>query len=172
VSARDRPDMPAEYGLHTTAEGLLDWDWVEERLVAAPNYWIASTRADGAPHVAPVWGTWVDGALWFGTDPDSVKARNLARDPRAAMHLESGDECVIAHGAVASVEVATLAPALAARIDDGFAAKYVDPGTGGRFRPLSGMPPDAAVLRLVPGTVLAWLEHDFPATATRWHLDD
>ena len=45
------------------------------RLRAAMSYWIATTRPDGRPHAAPVWGVWLDDALWFGTM--GQKVRNL-----------------------------------------------------------------------------------------------
>jgi PPOX class probable F420-dependent enzyme len=49
---------------------------------------IATVRADGRPHVAPVWFG-VDGAaLVFSTTSGSVKARNLARDPRVAATVD------------------------------------------------------------------------------------
>ena len=49
---------------------------------------VATTRADGSPHVVPVWYL-VDGdALVFPCARDSVKGRNLARDPRLAMAVD------------------------------------------------------------------------------------
>jgi len=54
--------------------------------------------ADGLPHAVPVWGVWVDGALYFGTDRRSRKARNLATNQGAVVHLESGDDAVILEG--------------------------------------------------------------------------
>lgn len=51
-----RPTMK-NYGIHETEEGLLDWSWVSEQLTQSQNYWIATTRPDGRPHAAPVWGS-------------------------------------------------------------------------------------------------------------------
>ena len=49
---------------------------------------VATTRADGSPHVVPVWYL-VDGdALVFTCARDSVKGRNLARDPRLAIAVD------------------------------------------------------------------------------------
>jgi PPOX class probable F420-dependent enzyme len=49
---------------------------------------VATTRADGSPHVVPVWFV-VDGDdIVFTCAADSVKARNLVRDPRAAMSVD------------------------------------------------------------------------------------
>jgi len=46
---------------------------------------LATTRADGRPHVAPVWVA-VDGpSLVFNTGAKSAKGRSLRRDPRAAL---------------------------------------------------------------------------------------
>jgi hypothetical protein len=48
--------MTAVYGVTTSDDGPLDWSHAEERLERARNYWIATTRPDGTPHAAPVWG--------------------------------------------------------------------------------------------------------------------
>jgi hypothetical protein len=53
-----RPHMPG-YGIvpADSGDGLLEWAWAVERLNRSRNYWIATARPDGRPHVAPVWGT-------------------------------------------------------------------------------------------------------------------
>lgn len=51
-----RPIMPAGYGISAESDGRLDWAWLDSRLETARNYWVASTRPDGRPHVMPVWG--------------------------------------------------------------------------------------------------------------------
>src|SRR3712207_802185 len=92
-----RPHMPG-YGIHPAADGLLDWSQVTAQLEQARNYWVATTRPDGRPHAAPVWGVWLDGAFYFGTGRTSVKGRNLAANPALTVHLESGDDAVILEG--------------------------------------------------------------------------
>lgn len=54
----------------------------------APTAQLATVRADGRPHVAPVWFRPDGDALVFTTWHDSVKGRNLARDPRAAASVD------------------------------------------------------------------------------------
>lgn len=49
---------------------------------------LATTRADGAPHVAPVWFVLDGDDLVFTTHQDTVKAHNLSRDARAAMSVD------------------------------------------------------------------------------------
>ncbi len=151
--------MAEAYTVGTTAEGPLAWEHAEERLEGSRNYWIVTTRRDGRPHAAPVWGVWVEGSLYFGTSRSSVKGRNLAHRPEIVVHLESGDDVVILEGAVEEVRD----PASFEAIDAAYRAKYgmgVDQaGDGG------------AVWYVVrPGTAHAWLENDFLQTATRWRF--
>jgi PPOX class probable F420-dependent enzyme len=50
---------------------------------------LATVRADGRPHVAPVWYALDDGgAIVFNTGAATVKGRNLARDPRASLCVD------------------------------------------------------------------------------------
>ncbi|MGA7271544.1 MAG: PPOX class F420-dependent oxidoreductase [Acidimicrobiia bacterium] len=49
---------------------------------------LATTRADGWPHVAPVWFVLDGDDLVFTTYEDTVKAHNLTRDGRAAMSVD------------------------------------------------------------------------------------
>ncbi len=155
-----RPAMQ-DYGISDQPDGLLPWSFADLQLTAARNYWISSTRPDGRPHAAPVWGVWLEGVLYFGTGPGSVKARNLAANPALVVHLESGDEVVILEGeAQWLVEVE---PDLWQRIADNYAAKY----DGFRPDPPSSQGPFVA---LRPQTALGWLEEDFVRSATRWRF--
>jgi PPOX class probable F420-dependent enzyme len=50
---------------------------------------LATVRADGRPHVAPVWFVLDDdGCLVFNTGQDTVKGRNLIREGRAAVCVD------------------------------------------------------------------------------------
>ena len=52
---------------------------------------LATLRADGSPHVVPV-GFVLDGDEWvFMTSADSVKGRNLRRDPRVGLCVDEID---------------------------------------------------------------------------------
>jgi PPOX class probable F420-dependent enzyme len=55
----------------------------------APTGKLATVRADGRPHVAPVWfEVDDDGALLFTTGEGTVKGRNLLREGRAAICVD------------------------------------------------------------------------------------
>ncbi|HWD54228.1 MAG TPA: PPOX class F420-dependent oxidoreductase [Acidimicrobiales bacterium] len=50
---------------------------------------LATVRADGRPHVAPVWYVVdPDGTIIFNTGESTVKGRNLRRDPRASLCVD------------------------------------------------------------------------------------
>lgn len=49
---------------------------------------LATVRADGRPHVAPVWFTLDGDDVVFNTGRDSLKARNIRRDPRVAITVD------------------------------------------------------------------------------------
>ena len=103
-----RPYMPG-YGISDSDEGLLPFSWAEERLSEALRYWVVTSSPDGAPHVMPVWGVWLDRCLWFSTGGRSRKARNLRADPRCIVHTD-GEDPVIVHG---TAEIVTDPEALA-----------------------------------------------------------
>jgi hypothetical protein len=147
VRAR-RPSFAPGYRLAEGGEGLLPWSWAEERLAGSHNYWLATTGPSG-PHAAPVWGLWRDGVFAFGTDPTSRKGRNLARDPRAHVHLESGDDVVILEGTVEQLDASLLE-----EFADAYEEKYAH------------RPPGLFVLR--PARAFAWRERDFQASATQF----
>lgn len=49
---------------------------------------VATRRADGRPHAAPVWYELDGDTIVFTTGADTVKGRNLARDPRVALCVQ------------------------------------------------------------------------------------
>jgi PPOX class probable F420-dependent enzyme len=51
---------------------------------------IATVRADGSPHIAPIWFNFDDatGDLIFMTADTSLKARNIMREPRVSIAVD------------------------------------------------------------------------------------
>src|SRR3954449_6651779 len=155
-----RPLMPEGYGLGS-GPGPMSPAMVVEQLTAAKSYWVCTTRADGRPHAMPVWGLWLGapadvlgGSLAFSTDPTSLKARNLLRDPRIVIHLESGDDVVVLEGRARTLDVSA-DPELVAAFVLEYDRKYsvqVEPG------------PEFGLYALSPDVVLSWQAADFPNT--------
>ena len=153
-----RPSFAPGYGIESTSHGLLTWEWVRQRLTESRSYWLATTRADGKPHAAPVWGVWTGDTLYFGTDFNSVKGRNLKSRPDSVVHLESGDEAVILEGRAEPVTDATLLQHVSGLYGSkyGVTPDFADPAT------------PAFCFRVQ--RAFAWREQDFPHTATRWQF--
>jgi general stress protein 26 len=152
------PDVPPMYGLKSPHK-FLRFRHAEERLSKCRNYWICTVRLDGRPHSIPVWGFWLDGALYFGSARASCKARNLVQNPAISVHLESGDDVVILEGK--AVEVDLTNKAACRKLDAASRAKY--------NMPMMIMP-ESVLYCVRPHTVLFWTEKDFPNNATRWQL--
>lgn len=141
----------------------LVWEQVRDWLVTASNYWLATVRPDGRPHLAPVWGVWFDDALWWSTGPASVKGRNLASGRPVAVHTEQPGIAVIAEGTAAPVHGPVPGAANAA-----YTAKYGQLDGGEPFT-LDMLPPqEGGVWRLAPARVQAWREADFPDSTGTW----
>jgi PPOX class probable F420-dependent enzyme len=49
---------------------------------------VGTTRADGSPHVVPVWYRWDGHAVLVWTDEARLWVRNLRRDPRIAFSVQ------------------------------------------------------------------------------------
>lgn len=64
-----------------------------ERVIA-----VASLGPRGWPHVMPLWYVPRDGEIWVYTYAKSQKVRNLERDPRATLMIETGREYVELRG--------------------------------------------------------------------------
>jgi hypothetical protein len=52
---------------------------------------IATLRKDGSPRISGIECNFIEGELWFGSMPNALKARDLQRDPRFALHSGTGD---------------------------------------------------------------------------------
>ena len=52
---------------------------------------IATLRRDGSPRISGIECVFEDGDLWFGSMGGAVKALDLRRDPRFALHSGTGD---------------------------------------------------------------------------------
>jgi PPOX class probable F420-dependent enzyme len=53
---------------------------------------VSSLGPRGWPHSMPMWFTVRDAEIWVWTFAKSQKVRNLERDPRATLLIETGDE--------------------------------------------------------------------------------
>jgi hypothetical protein len=52
---------------------------------------LATLRRDGSPRISGIEAEFADGQLWLGMMPGSLKAADVRRDPRLALHSPSED---------------------------------------------------------------------------------
>ena len=64
---------------------------VRERLDAHGHKTMATIRRDGSPRISGTEVEFGDGELWIGSMRDALKARDLQRDRRFALHSASED---------------------------------------------------------------------------------
>ncbi len=64
---------------------------VRARLDAHTHKTIATLRRDGSPRISGIETAFVDGDLWIGSMWQALKAHDLQRDPRFALHSGSAE---------------------------------------------------------------------------------
>ncbi|MCS0600892.1 PPOX class F420-dependent oxidoreductase [Streptomyces sp. LP11] len=70
------------------AEKMTDEEWRAFVSEGTRTGKLSTVRADGSPHVAPIWFLMDGDELVFNTGADTVKGRNLARDSRVALCVD------------------------------------------------------------------------------------
>jgi hypothetical protein len=158
----DRPHMPG-YGVlpADAGSGLIPWAEAERRLTDSHDYWLATARPDGRPHVMPVWGVWLEGLLWFSSGLRSRKARNLAADGRCSLTTDDARNPVVVEGAADRVtdlgRIAGFVAAVNSKYRAGVTLEFQDPAINGTYA-------------VRPVTVIALTDGDFPGSPTRWRF--
>jgi hypothetical protein len=142
---------------------MLAWAAVEKVLRSAPYLWIATTDADGRPHLVQQWGVWVDGVLYFEGSDRTRWARNLARDARLGFGMQMADRA--AYGEALVDILPGVDRRLALKIAKQYASKY---GRSFRYRPKPEQYEKGPVFRARPTKLIAFDLHHFEASAARF----
>ncbi|MFD5094553.1 TIGR03618 family F420-dependent PPOX class oxidoreductase [Amycolatopsis thailandensis] len=150
-----RPHMPG-YGTERCEAGLLPWSWADDKLRTTMNYWVATVRPDGRPHVMPVWATWDGEALWFGSTHASRKMRNLRADPRCTVTIDNALDPVVLDGVAEFVT------------DPEAVATYVETANAKYASAYSYDPDVNAIVAIRPAWAFGMRAEDFTGTPTRW----
>ena len=72
---------------------------IEDILRVPLNGVLATNRRDGAPQLSPIWYLYEDERFYISVGMDSVKARNVRRDPRVSLCIDEGHP----HGSAVTV---------------------------------------------------------------------
>ena len=150
-----------ERSLRPDDTSTTSWEMARERL-ANPEVprtcWLATTRPDGRPHLMPVIGFWIDGAMHVVAGERTRKARNLQANSR----------CVVATTSTTlpSLDIVLEGVAQPLRDEDSVrqVAEFLNSNNWpleaegdkvyGPHAPTAGLPP-YTVYRIVPATIFA-----------------
>jgi hypothetical protein len=142
--------------------GLMSWAEAARRLTVSHDYWCATVRPDGRPHVMPVWGVWLDEQVWFSSSRQSRKARNLEMDPGCTLTTDDALNPVVVDGVAARVtdpeRIAAFVGAVNAKYDADITVDFQDPAVNGTYA-------------VRPVSVIAMTHDDFPGSPTRWRFE-
>ncbi|MET8878503.1 TIGR03667 family PPOX class F420-dependent oxidoreductase [Nocardia sp. NPDC004604] len=97
---------------------------VAARLAQENIIWLITVGPSGTPQPNPVWFQWRDGEFLIFSQADKSKLRNIARNPRVSLHLnstESGGDVVVLTG-TARIDESGATPAETAA----FTEKYTE----------------------------------------------
>ncbi|WP_257004913.1 pyridoxamine 5'-phosphate oxidase family protein [Streptomyces sp. Tue6028] len=88
-SARSAPPKPANWAAFAAAQPDLART-VEDRFGGFTHHVLATLRMDGSPRTTGLEVRFLNGELWLGMMPGSLKALDLRRDPRFALQANPG----------------------------------------------------------------------------------
>lgn len=121
---------------------------------------VSSLGPRGWPHSMPLWFVARDGEVWSWTYAKSQKVRNLERDPRATLLIETGHEYGELRGAMIEAEavlhrdletVVGFAEELTLRYADGLSAIEADAKAG-----LEAQAPKRVAIQFRPLRTSSW----------------
>jgi PPOX class probable F420-dependent enzyme len=117
---------------------------------------LATVRADGRPHVAPIWFVLDGPDIVFNTNASTVKAANLRRTGQAALCV---DDETPPFGYVTVDGTVTISEDPAELLDTAtrIGARYMGAERGAEFGRRNGVPGEL-VVRLTPRRVVSFVE--------------
>ena len=121
---------------------------------------VSSLGPRGWPHVMPLWYVPRDGEIWVWTYAKSQKVKNLERDPRATLLIETGTEYSELRGIQVEAEaelirelepVVEFATELTIRYSEGIESVEGDAATG-----LRAQAPKRVAIHFRPQRIASW----------------
>jgi hypothetical protein len=121
---------------------------MEARLGREQTVWLATTRADGRPHLVPVWFSWYDEKIYICTVAKSQKLVNMERNRRAAVALPDTADVLIIEGLV-NFPRGSIIDTLAGEFSDKYGWNFLEDESA-----------DWRLVEIIPSKVLAWNTED------------
>jgi hypothetical protein len=133
---------------------------------------LATINRDGSPHVTGVGALWFDDAFWFETGEQTLKGKNIARDPRCTLSVATHEFDIVVEGIAEKIEDGATVALMAGKwSDQGWPARVDETGVAltADFSAPSAGPPPWVIYPLVPDRATA-LQTVEPGGATRWRF--
>ena len=151
----------------------LEWDRVRaqlERTDYRATHWLATTDADGMPHIAGFGAMWDGGKFYVVSGPRTRKSKNIARSPKCTIAVSMPDVDLVIEGTVARVTDEQTLTRLARRYADvGWPAEATEGAiTAPYSAPSAGRGP-WYLYEFTPVTATAVATAE-PQGATRWRM--
>ena len=149
------------------------WAEAEQLIVDNPaepgqSYWLATTGADGAPHVVGIGAIWFGGRFWFTSGPKTQKSKNLANDNRCVITGSvPGLDLTVEGEATKVTDQETLERIAAAYAEHGWAPTVSDGAFTHEYSAQTAGPPPWYLYEMRPTRAFG-LGTAEPYGATRW----
>jgi hypothetical protein len=160
----------------------IEWDRVQQtmaiQLPQAPGTggpsrhtaWLTTLDSHGMPHVRPLGIVRLGDTWYFNASPDTVKARNIARDARCVVTLATDPFDLVVEGTADRVtDPDELAAVCAVFVDQGWPATVEGDALTAEFSAPSGGKPPYCVYRVDASRVYAFGTAE-PYGATRFEM--
>jgi len=153
----------------------MPWSRPRDLLAAPPEgkgspRYLGTVTSQGMPHSARVGAVWVDGDLYFTSNPDTRKSRNLAANPACTFSTSLEGVDVVLEGEASRVtDRATLERVAAVYRELGWPAEVEGEAFTAPFSAPSAGPPPWHLYRFTYHTVFGVATVE-PFAATRWRF--
>ncbi|WP_433374872.1 pyridoxamine 5'-phosphate oxidase family protein [Actinoplanes sp. CA-142083] len=152
----------------------MPWSRAEEALSAPPakenTYFLGTCRPDGTPHSAGIGPQWLDGFLYFTSNPSTRKSRDLAVNPRCTISARLPRIDLVLDGTAERItDAGTLERLAQGYRDGGWPAEVDGDALTAPFSAPSAGPPPWQVYRFTFHQVVGVATEE-PYGATRWRF--
>jgi hypothetical protein len=131
---------------------------------------LSTTRPDGRPHTAGIGALWHDGDLYFTSNPDTRKSRDLAANPACTIAMRLPGIDLVFEGEAARTTDPVLLEAVTALFrEGGWPAQVEGDAITAPFSAPSAGPPPWHLYRCAFQTVVGVATEE-PYGATRWRF--
>ena len=153
----------------------LDWSRARTALArpASPEitHFLGTCRADGTPHAAGIGAQWMDGDLFFTSNPRTRKSRDLASNPLCTISARlPGIDLVLSGSAARETDPKALDRIAALYREGGWPAQVDGDALTAPFSAPSAGPPPWHVYRFEFHTVVGVATAE-PYGAARWRFE-